>query len=247
MSASTHSTSGASAASTGSISPRPNAPYSSWICSRLDTWGTLSPRCRFSATRNSADRLRRRSCSHGEAALSIGRPRKDASAGTTRRRTAKCMPGRWLRRIGTEAAVRCNGGMDVRKVTAMMSIAVALAVAPTLVARGEDASDRTPPPQAPSERPKGAVENCSTRSMADFPGAYSDPHNVVVGPLVLVGAAHTPARTVREYGGNKFPLLVRAGRRVTVALSRATRRVAGLGYGPLPQGWTWLRATAIAS
>jgi hypothetical protein len=33
----------------------------------------------------------------------------------------------------------------------------------------------------------------------------------------LVGAAHTPARTVREYGGNKFPLLVRAGHRVTIA------------------------------
>src|SRR5688500_201602 len=47
MSPSTHSTSGASAASTGSISPRPNAPYSFWICSRLDTWGTLSPRCRL--------------------------------------------------------------------------------------------------------------------------------------------------------------------------------------------------------
>src|SRR5829696_5880818 len=48
MSPSTHSTSGASAASTDSISPRPNAPYSSWICSRLDTWRTLSPRCRLS-------------------------------------------------------------------------------------------------------------------------------------------------------------------------------------------------------
>ena len=117
-----------------------------------------------------------------------------------------------------------------------MSIAVALAVAPTLLARGGNASDRTPPPDRPSERPKGAVENCSTRSMADFPGAYSDPHDVVVGPLVLVGAAHTPTRTVREYGGNKFPLLVRAGHRVTVALSQETRRVAGLGYGPLPQG-----------
>jgi hypothetical protein len=72
--------------------------------------------------------------------------------------------------------------------------------------------------------------------MADFPGAYSDPHNVVVGPLVLVGAAHTPASTVREYGGNKFPLLIRAGHRVTIAPSQARRRVAGLGYGPLPQG-----------
>ena len=120
----------------------------------------------------------------------------------------------------------------------MMSIAAALAVASTLVARGEDASDRTRPPDPPSKRPKGAVENCSTRSMAGtFPGGpYSDPHNVVIGPLVLVGAAHTPARTVREYGGNKFPLLVLAGHRVTVALSRETRRVAGLGYGPLPHG-----------
>src|SRR5829696_1787126 len=130
----------------------------------------------------------------------------------------------------------CNCGMNGGKVAAMMSIAAALTVAPTLLARGEDASDGTPPPNPPSERPKGVVETCSTRSMADFPGAYSDPHNVVVGPLALVGAAHTPARTVREYGGNKFPLLVETGHRVTVALSQETRRVAGLGYGPLPQG-----------
>src|SRR5215204_3806208 len=59
MSPSTHSTSGASAASTGSISPRPNAPYSSWICSRLDTWGTLSPRCRLA--RHAAAGVSRRS------------------------------------------------------------------------------------------------------------------------------------------------------------------------------------------
>jgi hypothetical protein len=122
-------------------------------------------------------------------------------------------------------------------VAAMMGMAAALALAQTLVARGENASDRRPSPDPPGERPKGAVENCSTRSMANFPGTpFSDPHNVVVGPLVLVGAAHTPAHTVREYGGNKFPLLVRAGHRVTIALSQETRRVAGLAYGPLPQG-----------
>lgn len=120
----------------------------------------------------------------------------------------------------------------------MMSLAAALAAAPALLARGEEASDLTPAPDPPRERPKGAVENCSTRSMGGtFPGRpYSDPHNVAVGPLVLIGAAHTPARTVRKYGGNKFPLLVRAGHRVTVALSEETRRVAGLGYGPLPRG-----------
>jgi hypothetical protein len=85
-------------------------------------------------------------------------------------------------------------------------------------------------------RPHGVVENCSTRSEASFPAAFSDPDNVVIGPLVLVGAANTPPETVREFGGDKFPVLVRAGHRVTVALSRRTRRVAGLGYGPLPEG-----------
>lgn len=89
---------------------------------------------------------------------------------------------------------------------------------------------------APRKRPQGVVEDCSTHSEASFPGAYSDPQNVVVGPLVLVGAASTPPETVREYGGNKFPVLVRAGHRITLALSRRTRRVAGLGYGPLPEG-----------
>jgi hypothetical protein len=134
-------------------------------------------------------------------------------------------------------------------VAAVASSAAALAVALTLAACGEPESDGTareaavrapaPPPGAdgaPRKRPQGVVENCSRRSLATFPGAFSDPHNVVVGPLVLVGAGDTPASTVREFGGNKFPALVRAGHRVTVALSRRTRRVAGLGYGPLPQG-----------
>jgi hypothetical protein len=102
-----------------------------------------------------------------------------------------------------------------------------------------EAAVRTPTPTvargAPRKRPRGVVSDCSTRSLASFPGAFSDPHNVVVGPLVLVGAAYTPASTVREFGGNKFPALVRAGHRVTVALSRRTRRVAGLGYGAHPQ------------
>ena len=89
---------------------------------------------------------------------------------------------------------------------------------------------------APRERPRGVVENCSTRSEASFPGAFSNPGNVVVGPLALMGAGYTAPEIVREYGGNKFPALVRAGHRVTVELSRATRRVAGLGYGPLPEG-----------
>ncbi|HEX6696399.1 MAG TPA: hypothetical protein VF080_06370 [Solirubrobacteraceae bacterium] len=86
---------------------------------------------------------------------------------------------------------------------------------------------------ATGERPHDAVASCATRSEAKFPKAFSDPRNVVVGPLVLIGAASTPASTVRRFGGQKFPALVRAGHRVTVALSPRTRRVASLGYGPL--------------
>jgi hypothetical protein len=86
---------------------------------------------------------------------------------------------------------------------------------------------------ATGERPHGVVERCSTRSGARFPAAFTDRRNVVVGPLVLVGAASTPASTVRRFGGQKFPALVRAGHRVTVALSPRTRRGASLGYGPI--------------
>jgi hypothetical protein len=90
--------------------------------------------------------------------------------------------------------------------------------------------------RAPAKRPRAVVEDCSTRSEADLPGAFADPRNVVLGPLVLVGAAYTPPEVVREYGGDKIPALVVAGHRVTLQLSRRTRRVAGLAYGPLPQG-----------
>ncbi len=85
-----------------------------------------------------------------------------------------------------------------------------------------------------------ASEDCSTRSEASFPGAFTNPRNLVVGPLALVGAASTDAATVREFGGNKFPALVKAGHTVTV---RLVHRRKGLAYGPLPQGETMLRDT----
>lgn len=102
-------------------------------------------------------------------------------------------------------------------------------------------------PEAPaSSRPtprRGAREDCTTRSEANFPGAFADPSNLVVGPLVLVGGAYTAPNTVREYGGNKFPLLVKAGHVVTVRIPGRSRRGAGLAYGPLPQGKNTLRDT----
>jgi hypothetical protein len=126
-------------------------------------------------------------------------------------------------------------------------LAALAALASTLVACGgsenEGTAERAAGAAAPvtaarlaHEPPRGVVEDCATRSEASFPGAFTDPRNVVIGPLVLVGAVYTDPATVVEFGGNKFPLLVRAGHRVTVELSPRTRRVASLGYGPLPQG-----------
>jgi hypothetical protein len=53
---------------------------------------------------------------------------------------------------------------------------------------------------------------------------------------VLIGGAFTDAGTVREFGGNKFPLLVKSGHTVTVRIARGARTLAGLAYGVLPQG-----------
>jgi hypothetical protein len=70
--------------------------------------------------------------------------------------------------------------------------------------------------------------------MAEFPRAFTDRRNRVVGPMSMIGAGtFTTPETVREFGGNKFPLLVKAGHRVTVELNAPT---ATLGYGPRPEG-----------
>ena len=107
---------------------------------------------------------------------------------------------------------------------------------PVPEARAEAAASVAASERTPSRRPRAVVEDCSTRSMADFPGAFADSGNVVAAPLVWVGAAYTPPDVVRKFGGNKFMLLVANGHRVTLQLSRRTRRVAALAYGPLPQG-----------
>src|SRR3954447_15446125 len=68
-----------------------------------------------------------------------------------------------------------------------------------------------------------ATVTCSMQSSANFPGAFTRDDNLVVGPLVMVGAGRlTDAATVERFGGNKFPLLVAAGHRVRVELPRRT-------------------------
>jgi hypothetical protein len=117
--------------------------------------------------------------------------------------------------------------MSVRQ-GAILTLALATVTAAALASSGA------------AKRPRGVVEDCSTQSWATFPGAFTSPRNLVVGPLVLTGASGTPGFS-STYHGNKFPLLVRAGHRVTIELTRTTRRVAGLAYGPLPQGEVRLR------
>jgi hypothetical protein len=138
--------------------------------------------------------------------------------------------------------------MIARRGTVLAGMAAAPVAAAVLLAC--DGSDplRTVASVAQS---KDVVVGCARRSEGDFPGAFTDSANLTVGPLALMGAAHTDARTVREYGGNKFPLLVKAGRTVTVRLAREVRRSAGLIYGglgkrPLRDGPHRLRDAADA-
>ena len=79
--------------------------------------------------------------------------------------------------------------------------------------------------QAP---PAAHVARCARQSIASFPDAFTSRDNLVVGPLAMIGARRemTPAGA-REFGGTKYPLLVRAGRTVTVAVAK---RSASLFY-----------------
>jgi hypothetical protein len=137
-------------------------------------------------------------------------------------------------------------------VAAMAAVALAV-LAASVRTESAGASRQTATPAArPAmsgatvrERPHDVIEDCSTRSSAQFPG-FTSPRNLIVGPLAFIGAGGTPGVVPNSTGTEvfqKFPLLVRNGHKVTVELSPSTRRGVGLAYGPLPQGETYLRDT----
>ena len=136
--------------------------------------------------------------------------------------------------------------MTARRTTIIGSSAAATAVALALAAAGGSGtavpSEAAPAPARGEvkEGQKVAVENCSTRSQARFPGAFTDRRNLAVGPLAMMGAGKRKVHFFpdfgRDAGGQKFQLLVRNGHRVTVELSPHTRLDAGLAYGPLGGG-----------
>jgi hypothetical protein len=93
----------------------------------------------------------------------------------------------------------------------------------------------TAAPEPPYKRPQGVVVGCRSQSGYDFGDAYTNPDNIVVGPLVITNAVYTEPETIREFGGDKIFVLVQPGHRVTLALSQQTYRIASLGYGSMPQ------------
>jgi hypothetical protein len=65
----------------------------------------------------------------------------------------------------------------------------------------------------------GYPATCARQSGASFSRAFASRDNLVAGPLAMVGARRaTPADTVAEFGGMKFPLLVRPRHTVTVRI-----------------------------
>jgi hypothetical protein len=122
-----------------------------------------------------------------------------------------------------------------------MSARILLAVSAALLAGCSSGAVSDPEqgasPTVREASAKAVTADCSMKSMADFGPAFADPHNLVVGPLLLVGGAEvTLEAVVLAHDGQKFPLLVKAGHRVTVSLPPEARSFAGLAYSPFPQG-----------
>jgi hypothetical protein len=102
------------------------------------------------------------------------------------------------------------------------SIAVATAVVASAVATASAVTK--------TERPRGAVADCS--SVSGFGDGLRDfklPQSLVVGPLAVLGAKPMLGFSAGSPygGGNKLFVLVKGGHRVTLELSRETRRNVG--------------------
>jgi hypothetical protein len=132
--------------------------------------------------------------------------------------------------------------MTARRGTAIASTAVATAVAVALATSGraetagpsKQTAALTTSHHAASERPRGPLMDCSSISGIGGSREFRSRWNLVVGPLALKGAAARPAYYSDSFGGNKFPVIVRGGHRVTVEVSRDARPGAGLVYGKRP-------------
>jgi hypothetical protein len=113
------------------------------------------------------------------------------------------------------------------------------------VACGDAPAPKHPVAEAaptPAATAAGAHEDCASNAGgAAFPGAFTNPENLVVGPLVIVGGAYRDRDAPRLLGRQRFLVLVAAGRTVTVRLAPEARTLAGLAYGRYRDGKVKLR------
>jgi hypothetical protein len=135
--------------------------------------------------------------------------------------------------------------MTARRYPAVASTAVAIAVVASLAASGwaetagpltQTASPTATPMTSRAtarERPRGVVEDCSTTPGWGRSDEFTNRLNLVVGPLALRRAG-VMLEYAEHVGGNKLFVFARGGHRVTLELSRRTRRDAGLVFGPYP-------------
>jgi hypothetical protein len=92
------------------------------------------------------------------------------------------------------------------------------------------------------------VARCSQQSTADFPGAFFDPANLVVGPFAWLGARR--GRVDGAYKGRyrwKQPVLVRPGHRITLRIGSGAARFAGLEYAGVGGDWDYRRSVRVMS
>ena len=116
---------------------------------------------------------------------------------------------------------------------AVAGTTLAMAVAVILATSGH--AETADPAKQARERPRGVVVNCSSINLNGSLRAFTYRRNLVVGPLVLRNAG-----VMLEYApapaGTRSSCSSGGGHRVTLELSRRTRRDVGLGFGPLPEG-----------
>ena len=112
-------------------------------------------------------------------------------------------------------------------------MAVAVAVATTGRAEITDQSMQT---ATARERPRGVVLDCSTQSgLGGAPGGtFRNARNLVIDPIAMTGAGVTPVYYANDFGGQKFPLTMRGGHRVTLEVSRRNLQGTRLIYGRRP-------------
>lgn len=147
--------------------------------------------------------------------------------------------------------------MTTRRGAAIASTAVAMIVAVALATSGRaetaDQKQTATPTATPTtsraaarERPRGAVEDCSTTPGWGRRDEFTSRHNLIVGPFAL-----ERARPMLGYApnvrGNKIFAYVKGGHRVTLELPPAMRRDVGFAFGPGSGFRNWRRVVSFVA